>query len=292
MAMSGPTDARPRDALVLDVDNTLTPPRRPLEREMADVLGALTVPFCLDAGSDLPLVERQFLRPLHEFGFRGEIDAFLCNGARRYRCTFDGRLSVRLLRDFDLREHLGAAGFAELLAVLQRLLDDPEFRLPEPLTIIGERIVERGAMINFAPIGRPRRDLDAEAYRNRDAFVRFDRETGYRRRMLARLESDLRDVKARSGLSITLGGQTSFDICVAGNDKSYALAALLDEGYERLTFIGDALFPGGNDGAVLEFIERWPAGSECPVRTVRVTSWTETPERLREMGVVGATSTR
>jgi phosphomannomutase len=273
-------------SLVFDIDNTLTPPRRPLEREMAEVLGALTVPFYLDAGSDLPLVERQFLRPLHEFGYRGEIDAFLCNGARRYRCAFDGGLSVRLLRDFDLREHLGEADFAALLGALQGLLDEEEFRLPPPLRVIGERIVERGAMINFTPIGRPRGDLSPEAYRNRDAFVPFDAETGYRRRMLARLEDELADLRERKGLCLTLGGQTSFDICVAGNDKSYALRALLDEGYDELTFVGDALFAGGNDGVVLEFVARWPARSECPVRTVRVADWTETPKRLRELGVV------
>jgi hypothetical protein len=277
-----------KHSLVLDIDNTLTPPRRPLEPEMAAVLRALTVPFSVDAGSDLALVERQFLGPLHELGFRGEIDAFLCNGARRYRCTFDGRLSVRLLRDFDLREHLGEEDFATLLRVLRRLLEEPEFRLRPPLRVIGERIVERGAMINFTPIGRPEGDLGPEAYRNRDAFVAFDRESGYRRRMLGRLQDELADLRARKGLCVTLGGQTSFDICVVGNDKSYALRALLDEGHERLTYVGDALFAGGNDGAVLEFIERWPPGSECPVRTVRVADWTETPKRLREMGVVGS----
>jgi len=45
-----------RSAVVFDVDNTLTPPRRPLEPEMAAALQHLSVPFFVCAGSDLRLI--------------------------------------------------------------------------------------------------------------------------------------------------------------------------------------------------------------------------------------------
>ena len=42
-----------KKALVFDIDNTLTPPRRAIEKEMADILKKLEIPFFLVAGSDL-----------------------------------------------------------------------------------------------------------------------------------------------------------------------------------------------------------------------------------------------
>ena len=80
--------------IVFDIDNTLTPPRRPLEPEMADVLRALRVPFHLAAGSNLAMVEEQFLEPAYAYGIRRTLDAFVCNGSDRYRCDL-GAIDVR-----------------------------------------------------------------------------------------------------------------------------------------------------------------------------------------------------
>src|SRR5437667_5502447 len=102
-------------AIVLDIDNTLTPPRRPLEGDMAEALKLLTIPFFLGAGGDLRLVHEQFIEPLHGYGYRGSFDAFLCNGPTRYRCEISDSISTKLIRGFEMREHLGTAGFNDLL---------------------------------------------------------------------------------------------------------------------------------------------------------------------------------
>ncbi|RJE18843.1 HAD-superfamily hydrolase subfamily IIB [Aspergillus sclerotialis] len=47
-----------------------------------------------------------------------------------------------------------------------------------------------------------------------------------------------------------MGGATSIDITKAGVDKGYGLQRLRDASgipLERILFIGDAIFPGGND---------------------------------------------
>jgi len=268
--------------IVFDIDNTLTPPRRPIEREMATMLAALPVGFHLAAGSNLSLVEEQLIGPLHDFGFRGTFDAFVCNGSDRYRCTIGDIVRIDALRRFDLRQHLGVEDFKRLIAIIEGALALPEFQIPHvDLGLVGDRLHDRGSMINVAPIGRPAR-MTPDAYKDRDTFVRFDEATGYRQRVLAYLNRELEWAREQYGVRTTLGGQTSFDIVIEGNDKRYPLQTLLDEGYTQLTYFGDALFDGGNDAAVLDFIDRWPPGRPCPVRAIQVHNWHDTFERLRD----------
>ena len=273
-------------ALVFDIDNTLTPPRRPLEREMAEVLNSLTAPFFLVAGSDLPLIKDQFIKPLHDFGFRGKIDGFLCNGATRYGITFSDSVSIDTLRDFDIRNYIGEEDFKFMLSVIEATLSMKEFQLPSPMVVLGDQIVFRHSMVNVAPIGRPKGQLAADAYQNRDAFVEYDEKTGYRRRMMDHLNNELARLRMEKKLFISLGGQTSFDIVIEGNDKSYAIDTLLKEGYEELVFMGDALFEGGNDEAILHYINRWPKDTPCPVQAIQVDGWEETIKNLNSMGFI------
>ena len=275
-----------KNALVFDIDNTLTPPRRPIEKEMADILKNLKIPFFLVAGSDLPLIKDQFINPMHEFGFRGEFDGFLCNGATRYRCTFSDTVSIKTIRDFDFREYLGEDNFKFMLSVIEETLAMEEFKMPPPMSVIGNQITFRHSMVNVAPIGRPTGKLSEEAYRNRDELVKYDKETGVRRKMLAHLNDRLTRLREEKKLYISLGGETSFDIVIEGNDKSYAIDRLLNEGFEELVFLGDALFEGGNDEAILHYINRWPKDKECPVEAIKVEGWKETIENLNKMGFI------
>ncbi len=275
-----------RIAAVFDVDNTLTPPRRPLRADMAAALGKLQVPFVLAAGSNLDIVLDQFLTPLHAFGHRGSFDAYLCNGATRYRCECDDELRIRVVDDFGIKEFLGPKALRTVLDVLERSLERPEFKLPSNLSVIGERIIDRKSMLNLAPIGRPRGGtLAEEAQRNRDAFVEFDSQTGYRGRYLKHLQAELAPISAEKNLVVTYGGQTSFDIVIRGRDKTFPIRKLLEAGSEEVLYFGDALFDGGNDAAVLDMINEWKTGP-CPVKAVRVESCEETLDRLRSLGLL------
>lgn len=275
-----------KNALVFDIDNTLTPPRRALKQEMADILKGLEIPFFLVAGSDLPLIKDQFIKPLHEFGFRSEFDAFLCNGATRYRCKFSDTFSIDTIRDFDFQNYLGDDNFKFMLSVIEQTLKMKEFLLPPPMIVLGKQITFRHSMVNVAPIGRPEGQLTAEAYKNRDALVEYDNKTGFRRKMLAHLNDKLAKLRDEKKLFISLGGETSFDIVIEGNDKSYAIHTLLNEGFEKLLFFGDALFEGGNDEAILHYINKWPKDKHCPVQAIPVSNWKETIEHLNKMGLI------
>jgi hypothetical protein len=253
---------------------------------MAEVLKSLELPFYLVAGSDLPLIKDQFIKPLHAFGFRKIIDAFLCNGATRYCLKFSHTVSIETMRDFDIRNYMGEDNFTFMLSAIKHTLSMKEFQLPSPMVILGDQIVFRHSMVNVAPIGRPEGRLAEEAYKNRDAFVEYDEKTGYRRRMMDHLNNELARLRMEKKLFISLGGQTSFDIVIEGNDKSYAIDILLKEGYEKLIFMGDALFEGGNDEAILHYINRWPKDTLCPVQAIQVNGWRETMSYLHKMGFI------
>lgn len=262
-------------AIVFDIDNTLTPPREVLGKEMAQRLSDLSVPFALAAGSDRELLMSQFFEPLHSYGYRGEFDAFLCNGASRYRCASGDSLSVEPVDEFSLREHLGSQ-FDLLWSLLERLATSKAFALPDDMQPFGEVLVDRAAMINFAPIGRPRGELSEQARDNRRRFIEFDERSGYRRRLMPVLRAALDEQLPGNDLLLTLGGQTSFDLVVKGRDKSFAVSSLLDEGFAPVTYVGDALFPGGNDAAVAQYVEAWQGKGACPVRIVQVDGWENT----------------
>jgi hydroxymethylpyrimidine pyrophosphatase-like HAD family hydrolase len=266
-------------ALVFDIDNTLTPPREALARNMALRLIALRYPFALAAGSDPELLMSQFFEPLHGYGYRGEFDAFLCNGASRYRCRSGSSLVLEPVDEFSLRSHLGDTGFRQLHETLLEVLADARFALPERVNVVGERIIDRTAMINLAPSGRERGALSTLARQSRDAFVDFDAQTGYRARTLPLLRAALDAALPGNDLRLTLGGQTSFDIVARGRDKSFAVRSLLEDGMHHVTYVGDALFPGGNDAAVLEWIAAWPGGN-CPVEVMQVRDVAHTAELM------------
>ncbi len=247
----------------------------------------VALPFHLAAGSDLQLVREQVITPLADFGFVGTFDAFVCNGADRYRCVFSkGSVSVHPLFRFELRRHLGDEAYGRLWERLAELLREPEFLLDNTdIAVCGPQIIDRQSMINVAPMGRPQR-MSQEAYMQRARFVEFDRRTGYRLRLLERLRAVVAPWVESHGLRVTLGGQTSFDIVVEGYDKRYPLQALLAEGAQSIFYFGDALHAEGNDRAVLEFIAKWKNPGPCPVHAFNVNNWEDTYRMLFELGVV------
>ena len=103
---------------------------------------------------------------------------------------------------------------------------------------------------------------------------------------MAHLKRRLARLIEERDLTITLGGQTSFDIGVLGQDKAKAVKTLIASGAQRVVFLGDALFEGGNDAAIRVLAENWPKDSAVRVEAIQVESWLDTMARLRGMGFV------
>ncbi len=272
-----------KTALLFDIDSTLTPPRLPITESMVKVLRKLSVPFHVAAGSHLELLEGQFFQPLFEFGFRGQFEAFISNGAIQYHCDYSSRSNIQEVDVFDIRKHLGDKAYNDLLAELENTVKIPDFQLPDHLKVFGDVVAYRISMVNFSPIGRVKVET-TEVRENRNAFVRFDKETNYRRNILDHFDNIFSDLMAEKDLNITLGGQTSFDVGILGQDKSKAVRMLLASGVEKLIFIGDALFEGGNDAAIRECIDDMPPDAKAKAQYFQVESYKETENLLKEFG--------
>lgn len=265
--------------LVMDIDGTLTPNRSPIEVEMIQALQALTVPFHVNGGSHLPLLENQFFKPLNTPIFNKTFFAFISNGSTQYSCDYStDQYTLTPMDVFSIKEHLGNEDYEYLINHL-----GTGVIAPYHIKRLGDRIVDRGPMINFAPTGRKTIE-DAEAKKNRELFIAHDKETKYRDRILEYYKIIYKRLMRDKGLDITKGGQTSMDIGVVGQNKAKAIRVLLrNKEITKLTYIGDALYDNGNDAPVKDYID-----SNCPDRAeyFNVSSYKETIELMKTMGVL------
>lgn len=104
-----------------------------------------------------------------------------------------------------------------------------------PEAVWGERVEDRGSQITFSALGQ---EAPIQAKEKWDPDF-------------AKRKIIQRDLRQRlPGLSINMGGATSIDITREGVDKAYGLTKLRDASgiaLGAMLFIGDAIFPGGND---------------------------------------------
>ena len=99
----------------------------------------------------------------------------------------------------------------------------------------GALIEDRGSQITYSALGQEA-PLDAK--------VKWDPDFVKRRKMKAVLDTLIPE------FSVQLGGATSIDVTKPGIDKAYGIRKLRDIlgiAVGEMIFIGDALFPGGND---------------------------------------------
>ena len=99
----------------------------------------------------------------------------------------------------------------------------------------GELIEDRGSQITFSALGQEAPLEEKE---------KWDPDFTKRKKMKAILDTLIPE------FSVRLGGATSIDVTKPGIDKAYGIRKLRDIlgiAIEEMIFIGDALFPGGND---------------------------------------------
>lgn len=232
--------------VAFDLDGTLAESKQPLQEPMqqalADLLGVAHV--AVISGGDWPQFEKQVASRLPEGADRSKLWLMPTTGTKLY--TFkDGAWSAVFAELFD------DATKAKILTEFDAALVATGF-VPEQTW--GERIEDRGSQITFSALGQ-QAPLDAKEHWDPD----------FAKRKI--IQAELR--KRLPGLSINMGGATSIDITREGVDKAYGLKKLRDASgiaLDEMMFIGDAIFPGGND---------YPA-KELGLDTVRVRDPQET----------------
>jgi phosphomannomutase len=215
--------------IVFDLDGTLATSKQALDAQMAELFIALLelCPVAVISGGDWPQFARQLLAQLPQ---RGEYDRLFLlptSGTKFYR--FDGVWAQIYADNFSKHERERIINTLTVAVADAGLADE---------TIWGAQIEDRGSQITFSGLGQ-----EAAPYMK----ASWDPDIQKRNRLKRLLDVRLPDFAVR------IGGSTSVDITKPGIDKAYGinkLALISGTALPDMLFIGDALYPGGNDAPV------------------------------------------
>jgi phosphomannomutase len=215
--------------IAFDLDGTLAESKQPIEVPTAELLARLlqVVDVAVISGGDWPQFEKQVVSRLPEGSRLSRLWIMPTTGTKLYR--FDGEWRAVYADLFDEAERVRIVEALNRIAGEQGLDADRNW---------GERIEDRGSQITFSGLGQ-----DAPLA----AKAAWDPDRVKRERLRKALLTLLPD------LSVKIGGSTSIDITRQGIDKAYGMQRLCQHagiGFEDILFLGDAIFPGGNDDPV------------------------------------------
>jgi phosphomannomutase len=226
--------------VAFDLDGTLAESKQPLKDTMGEALADLlaVANVAVISGGDWLQFQKQVASRLPARADLSKLWLMPTTGTKLYTYRnsewkavyaelFNDDQKKKILEAFDAA--LEATGFT-------------------PEQTWGERIEDRGSQITFSALGQEAPIHAKEIW-----------EPDFAKRKV--IQKDLR--VRLPDLSINMGGATSIDITQKGVDKGYGLKKLRGASgisLEQMIFIGDAIFPGGND---------YPA-KEIGLETVRV----------------------
>jgi HAD superfamily hydrolase (TIGR01484 family) len=215
-----------KELVAFDLDGTLAESKQPLQEPMGEALADLldVAHVAVISGGDWPQFEKQVASRLPERADRTKLWLMPTTGTKLYRFDDEWRAVYAELFEEDEKQ--------KILKAFDESLEATGF-VPEKTW--GERIEDRGSQITFSALGQEA-PIDAKHSWDPD----------FAKRKV--IQADLR--QRLPGLSINMGGATSIDITREGVDKAYGLKKLNEASgiaLDKMMFIGDAIFPGGND---------------------------------------------
>lgn len=212
--------------IVFDLDGTLAPSKSPLDDEMATLLDRLVavIKVAIISGGDFPQFKTQVLDRLPPSSNFANLSILPTSGTKYF--VYDGQWDKLYSEDLtDDQKH-------KIEAALENAVAKTGF---QPKETWGERIEDRGTQITYSALGQEA-PLEAKE--------KWDPDFAKRKAIKAILDETLPE------FSVRLGGTTSIDVTRPNIDKAYGIRKLRDVlgiSIQQMLFIGDAIFPGGND---------------------------------------------
>jgi HAD superfamily hydrolase (TIGR01484 family) len=212
--------------IVFDLDGTLAESKTSLDAEMAGLLNALLriVKVSVISGGDWSQFEKQVLSNLTADERLRNLSLLPTCGTRFYK--YDTGWTKLYSEDFTGDEK------KRIISSLKQATNSPDVK---PRKTWGDMIEDRGSQITFSGLGQ----LAPLAEKKK-----WDPDFKKRKRIETILS------KLIPEFSVRLGGATSIDVTKPGIDKAYGIRKLRDIlgiSIKEMIFIGDAIFPGGND---------------------------------------------
>lgn len=212
--------------IVFDLDGTLAESKSAIDEEMVKILNALidVTKVAIMSGGDWPQFEKQVLAKLEHTKQLKNLSILPTCGTKFYE--YKAGWKKLYSEDFT------AAEKKKIISSLNDAVDEQGFK---PEKTWGEQIEDRGSQITYSALGQEA-PLDAKKG--------WDPGFAKRKKIQKALSVTIPE------FSVNLGGTTSVDITKPGIDKAYGIKKLreiLDIKKREMVFIGDAIFPGGND---------------------------------------------
>ncbi len=212
--------------IVFDLDGTLAKSKSALDSEMAALLHELLgiVKVAVISGGDWPQFEEQVLSHLPHDGSLANLSLLPTCGTKFFHYT--GTWKKLYEKDITPDEK------AKIIGSLKKAVTESGFNAEK---VWGEVIEDRGSQITFSALGQ-QAPLEEK--------IKWDPDFSKRKKIKGTLDLLI------PGFSVRLGGATSIDVTKPGIDKAYGIGKLRDVlgiSLKEMLFIGDALFPGGND---------------------------------------------
>lgn len=226
------------EIIAFDIDGTLTRSKSPLEdnplvdTDMSDLLNKLMSKYkvAIISGASMKQFETQILAHLTKDGEKLKNLYLLPTNGTTF-CTYKDGWQCPQIHALNEDEK------KEIYAAFNKMFDEVGFKIPEH--IYGEVIEDRGSQVTFSAFGQKAPVEIKEAW---------DKDHHKRAEMIEVLKKYLPD------FSEHIGGTTSIDVTKKGIDKAYGLRELLkylNLSNEKLLYVGDELFPDGNDAPAL-----------------------------------------
>jgi phosphomannomutase len=212
--------------VVFDLDGTLAESKSTLDAEMASLLNSLLeiVKVSVISGGDWSQFEKQVLANLSHDERLKDLSLLPTCGTKFYQ--YESRWKKLYSEDFTGEEK------KKIVSSLEHATGSADLK---PEQTWGDRIEDRGSQITFSGLGQ-----QAPLEKKKKWDPDFSKRTNIKG-VLDKLIPEF---------SVRLGGATSIEVTKPGKDKGYGIRKLRDVlgvGIPEMIFVGDAVFPGGND---------------------------------------------
>ncbi len=212
--------------IVFDLDGTLAESKASIDAEMAKLLDSLLriVKVSVISGGAWSQFEKQVLAHLSKDDRLKNLSLLPTCGTKFYQ--YESKWELLYSEDFTDAEK------TKIIDSLKKAMESPECKVEK---VWGDVIEDRGSQITFSALGQ-QAPLEEKK--------KWDPDFTKRKGMKAVLDKQIPE------FSVRLGGATSIDVTKHGIDKAYGIRKLRDVlgiPISEMIFIGDAIFPGGND---------------------------------------------
>lgn len=251
-----------KDLVVFDLDGTLAPSKSIMDAEMGELVKQLllTKKVAVIGGGKLELFKHQFLNELK-----------VPTSALKNLYLFPTTATTFLRYNRGWKKVYSHDLSASEVAQIRRAFDTvfAEISYEKPKKTYGKVIENRGTQVTWSALGQDIvKTLGVQGIAIKDKWR--DQNFALKLKIARGLQKLLPD------LEVLAAGHTSIDITKKGIDKSYGLKQIekyLKIKIPKMLFVGDAIFPGGNDYAI----------TKTPIDYVWVKSPEDTKKVIRQV---------